>query len=90
MGDRGWRRIDAPSARHILTLLSTQASGASRLLVGSIGKGGATSAPPFPLRNRSVSAASARPEAARRAKIFHRRDLATHPDLIVLEGESER
>src|SRR5271165_2511353 len=34
--------------------------------------------------------ASARPEAARRAKIFHRRDLAAHPDLIVLEPESER
>src|SRR5271165_5821117 len=35
-------------------------------------------------------AASARPEAARRAEIFHRRDLATHPDLVVLEPEPER
>src|SRR5271165_2018644 len=35
-------------------------------------------------------AASARPEAARRAEIFHHRDLATHPDLVVLEPEPER
>ena len=26
MGDGGWRRIDAPAARHILTLLSARAS----------------------------------------------------------------
>ena len=48
MGDGGWRRIDAPASRHILTLLSTQASGASRLLLGPIRKGGAPSAPLFP------------------------------------------
>jgi hypothetical protein len=29
MGDGGWRRIDAPAARHILTLLSARASGGS-------------------------------------------------------------
>ena len=29
MGDGGWRRIDAAAARHILTLLSTRASGGS-------------------------------------------------------------
>ena len=29
MGDGGWRRIDAPAARHFLTLLSTRASGGS-------------------------------------------------------------
>src|SRR5271165_5614941 len=45
---------------------------------------------PFPLRIVSVSAASARPEAARRAEIFHCGDLAAHPNLIVLEPESER
>ena len=30
MGDGGWRRIDAAAARHILTLLSTRASGGER------------------------------------------------------------
>src|SRR5271165_3896889 len=35
-------------------------------------------------------AASARPEAARRAEIFYHRDLATHPNLVVLEPEPER
>jgi len=39
MGDGGCRRIDAAAARHILTLLSTQASGASRLLLGPHTKG---------------------------------------------------
>ena len=54
MGDGGWRRIDAPAARHFLTLLSLGRAADRRLLLGPIRKGGAPSAPPFPLRSRSV------------------------------------
>src|SRR5208337_549178 len=93
MGDGGWRRIDAPASRHFLTLLSTRASGGTAAAPRSavpISKGSASSAPPIFGAILPVSASSARPEPARSAEIFHHRDLAAHPNLIVLEPESER
>ena len=89
MGDGGWRRIDAPASRHFLTLLSGE-----RRIGGCswapYERAPAPSAPLFPLRSSSARAASARPKAARRAEIFHHRDLAAHPNLVVLEPEPER
>ena len=55
MGDGGWRRIDAAAARHILTLLSTRASGGAAGALGPIRKGGASSAPPFSLYESYLS-----------------------------------
>src|SRR5271166_353321 len=91
MGDGRWRRIDAPASRHFLTLLSTRASGGSAAAPRPHTKGRRSigAALPFYVAARSW-AASVRPEAARRAEIFHHRDLATHPDLVVLEPEPER
>src|SRR5271166_5650587 len=91
MGDGRWRRIDATASRHFLTLLSSQASGGSAAAPRPHTKGrrsiGAALAFCEAARSR---AASARPEVARRAEIFHHRGLATHPDLVVLEPEPER
>ncbi len=78
MGDGGWRRIDAAAARHILTRVGLSVKG-RRFIgafcavrqggeqwepLGRIRKGGASSAPPFPLTNPiclgGVSAARSR------------------------------
>ncbi len=95
MGDGGWRRVDAAAARHILTRvgLSAFSGGGARGAAGDSRphtKGRRFVGAALPFTIRSVLVASARPEAARRAKIFRCRDLAAHPDLIVLEPEPER
>src|SRR5208337_4258054 len=81
MGDGGWRRIDATASRHFLTLLST---------LGPYERAALHRRRPCLYEAAQSGAASARPEAARRAEIFYHRDLATHPNLVVLEPEPER
>ncbi len=66
MGDGGWRRIDASAAWHILTWVRLFGLSGQRFIgafcavrqggeqwepLGRIRKGGASSAPPFPLTN---------------------------------------
>jgi hypothetical protein len=87
MGDGGWRRIHATASRHFLT--SDHSGGGGYCSAAHERAALHLRRPSFCEAARS-RAASARPEAARRAEIFHHRDLATHPDLVVLEPESER